>query len=712
MMANMAREEEDVVYEFSTPQRETSTQMFTNFEGETTRHNILLAQMQSGKTETYLLVACKMLGASKVDQVIIFSGNAELCLKKQLEDTLSGKIGVFYKKLANLFSTERGVSIEEATRSVEIFKHEVIDKKIKILWGVELNKYRGPRENTLIIWEEAHYAQSEGQKPDKFLQRFQIPADGNFHELKERNNYMITISATPFSELVDLIRNKQSKQVCYMEPGEGYNSVKRIKESGHLHCFKSIETGLEQALTKAGSTCCYGIVRVHDIKKEEKVAEICSRKGWEVVFFDSLKVEEVERHRRGEEVWAEMIRSVQPTHQIVIVIREKCRMGHNLSKSYLSFVMETSENPKTDTILQGLLGRVCGYPESRTPEDNIYNVDVYLNTKSIAIKPPAMKSDIDMYIEMIETQHDGRIEVIPCRGRNLITETQKQFQPISPFKLTRDETILDKKNDIVQFVVESMRSGRFEHKNGREIEGEMCSKIVEAYDHIQEHGKDGGFMFNIHYIDTKVRTRRNKMGELKECEKICDDEFAKDMNRAFNSGESKEFVAANRKNIPTDEIDIFIFTRDVKYQVCMDDDFDYNTIFVTSHVFPSLTDAIPITNHKEVFMGKLPDGTETISNGALVIPFPVETCESIESMKTNLDKSIETCRRLKRPGQVSRIDKPIVVSTAVWNAIQTHGEIHTFLKKKYGVSLKCSITYKTFTKQQQLGYITLNSISW
>jgi hypothetical protein len=52
MMANMAREEEDVVYEFSTPQRETSTQMFTNFDGETTRHNILLAQMQSGKTGT------------------------------------------------------------------------------------------------------------------------------------------------------------------------------------------------------------------------------------------------------------------------------------------------------------------------------------------------------------------------------------------------------------------------------------------------------------------------------------------------------------------------------------------------------------------------------------------------------------------------------------------------------------------------------------
>jgi hypothetical protein len=268
--------------------------------------------------------------------------------------------------------------------------------------------------------------------------------------------------------------------------------------------------------------------------------------------------------------------------------------------------------------------------------------------------------------------------------------------------LTRDETISDKKNDIVQFVVESMRSGRFEHKNGREIEGEMCSKIVEAYDHIQEHGKDGVFMFNIHYFETY----RIKGGTAVD-KKTCNKETAEDINRAFESGEAKEFATAKRTDIKSDEIDIWVPKRGKK-QI----DFDHNTIFVTSHVFPSLTDAIPITNHKEVFISKLPDGTETISNGALVIPFPVETCESIESMKTNLDKSIETCRRLKRPGQVSRIDKPIVVSTAVWNAIQTHGEIHTFLKEKYGVSLKCSITYKTFTKQQKLGYITLNSISW
>jgi hypothetical protein len=706
MMANMLKEEEEVVYEFSSQQRSTSQQMFDNFVNDTTRHDILLAQMQSGKTETYLLVACKMLIAAKVDQVIIFSGTSELCLKKQLEDTLSGKIGVFYKKLANLYSTEMNVSIEEATREVERFKHQVVDKKVKILWGVELNKYRGANEKTLFIWEEAHYAQTEGQKPDRFLQRLRIPADGNSHALKERNNFMITISATPFSELVDLIRNKQDKQVCYMEPGEGYNSVKRIKESGHLHAFNTIEEGLEQALTKAGTKSCYGIVRVCGSKKEEKVAQICSAKGWEVVFFDSLKEGDVKL--RGEEVWEEMIHSVQPTHQIVIVIHEKCRMGHNLSKNYLSFVMETSVQPDTDTILQGLLGRVCGYPESRTAEDNIYKVDVYLSGKSAAIK-----GDIDLYVEMIETQHDGQIEVVPGRGRNLITQTSKMFQPISPFKLTRDESITDRKQDIVRFVVESMRSGRFEHKNGQDIEMEMCSKIVESYD----QGDEGAFLFNIHNIDTKVRMRAGK-----ESTKICDKDFAKNMIRSFESGESKEFVKAKRTDLKTDEIDIFVFARDSN-KVCMNsDDFDYNTIFVTSHVFSSPSQQIPVTNGKEVFVCKLPDQTEIVSNGAFMLLMPVETAESVDVMKTTLARFIEISNTGPSTRQVSSLTDiskpigqqqiPIIVSAEVWDAIQSHGEIYTFLKRKYGVSLKCNVTIKNIRKQQKYGFMTLNSISW
>ena len=47
---------------------------------------ILLAQMQSGKTNTFKLVACEMLRQRIVKRVVIFSGNREVQLTEQLHD--------------------------------------------------------------------------------------------------------------------------------------------------------------------------------------------------------------------------------------------------------------------------------------------------------------------------------------------------------------------------------------------------------------------------------------------------------------------------------------------------------------------------------------------------------------------------------------------------------------------------------------------------
>jgi hypothetical protein len=50
---------------------------------ETVRYNLLLAQMQSGKTDTYHLIACEMLRMGLIEQIIIFSGNREKELFEQ-----------------------------------------------------------------------------------------------------------------------------------------------------------------------------------------------------------------------------------------------------------------------------------------------------------------------------------------------------------------------------------------------------------------------------------------------------------------------------------------------------------------------------------------------------------------------------------------------------------------------------------------------------
>ena len=46
---------------------------------------ILFAQMQSGKTETYLFICCELIRLKVVENVVIFSGNAETDLRDQLK---------------------------------------------------------------------------------------------------------------------------------------------------------------------------------------------------------------------------------------------------------------------------------------------------------------------------------------------------------------------------------------------------------------------------------------------------------------------------------------------------------------------------------------------------------------------------------------------------------------------------------------------------
>ena len=70
---------------------ETMTGQEMSMEEGGIRWVTLLAQMQSGKTEAYLLVACEMYRRGRVDGIAIFSGNSETDLKQQLEVIIHGK---------------------------------------------------------------------------------------------------------------------------------------------------------------------------------------------------------------------------------------------------------------------------------------------------------------------------------------------------------------------------------------------------------------------------------------------------------------------------------------------------------------------------------------------------------------------------------------------------------------------------------------------
>ena len=372
---------------------------------------VLLAQMQSGKTDTFLFVCCELIRLGKVEHAVIFSGNSETDLKCQLITKVQGQDSEFYNKYSLYLEDNEQLNTRQRQPIIEKIK-----QNISVIWGSELNKTNKIEySKTLFVWEEAHYAQTVNQCPDKFLDKVGISANGDKLVLQEKENYVLSVSATPFSEYSDYYYYGQCKKIIYMQPGAGYNSVQTILESGRLKSFSNIETGLLTALSTPYDSTKYAIVRITN-KNENTIKEIIRQfPSWKQVIYDSLgdsKTRDI-----GIETWKQM--NNVPEQNTVILLRGKCRMGKNLDKKHIAFVMETVKNANTDTILQGLLGRVCGYSEGSD------KIDVYLHNKIIK------SNEIERYISLVNGE-----SIIPSKATNIAKTTiYKTKYPIIPFKV-------------------------------------------------------------------------------------------------------------------------------------------------------------------------------------------------------------------------------------------------------------------------------------
>ena len=96
------------------------------------RWTILFAEMQSGKTGTFLFVSFEMLIKKMVDKVIIFSGNRQIGLRTQTEDSVKKFVDTFRRHLRT--DTVFGL-LSEDERNDEL---EEIVNKIDVVWGSDL----------------------------------------------------------------------------------------------------------------------------------------------------------------------------------------------------------------------------------------------------------------------------------------------------------------------------------------------------------------------------------------------------------------------------------------------------------------------------------------------------------------------------------------------------------------------------------------------
>ena len=439
---------------------------------------ILLAQMQSGKTDTFLFVCCELIRLGKVENAVIFSGNSETDLKCQLITKVQGQDSEFYNKYSLYLEDNEQLNTRQRQPIIEKIK-----QNISVIWGSELNKTNKIEySKTLFVWEEAHYAQTVNQCPDKFLDKVGISANGDKLVLQEKENYVLSVSATPFSEYSDYYYYGQCKKIIYMQPGVGYTSVKDILGSGRLKSFSNIENGLVTALSTPYDTPKFGIVRITN-KNENAVKEIIRQfPSWKQVIYDSLgdsKTRDI-----GIETWKQM--NNVPEQNTVILLRGKCRMGKNLDKKHIAFVMETVKNANTDTILQGLLGRVCGYSEGSD------KIDVYLHNKIIK------SNEIERYISLVNGE-----SIIPSKATNIAKTTiYKTKYPIIPFKVILSSDI--QRKDIIETIYDKISKPDFDFEPTDENQFEEIKSKFQRF-----LTKDKDIEIIIHYVSKNIESGSN-----------------------------------------------------------------------------------------------------------------------------------------------------------------------------------------------------------
>lgn len=331
---------------FHPNQIKTAEDIVSNYRADK-NYGMLFAQMQCGKTGTALFVAFKMMELNLVDDVVIFSGTHDIFLQKQWESALH--------ELADEYAKLIGVDCRQW----------LIDHT-HIVWRQNLKKEKARFSNrTLAIWDESHYGSTKKQTIDKQLQDvFGDAFRGDTSKIAQNSMFILTVTATRCAEQSRHYYNLKAKEnwfVCDLLPGEDYFGVENYMDAG-LYCEAKVQTAadVENIINDNIDTKNPRIfvIRLSGAGKINRLIDQILRNTSSIR--SKIDLEEYNSSNNTEDHYNNLFKT-QPKKPRVVIVRGLFRMGCVLEKRYLCGVWETSRDPKHNTILQGLPGRVCGY---------------------------------------------------------------------------------------------------------------------------------------------------------------------------------------------------------------------------------------------------------------------------------------------------------------------------------------------------------------
>ncbi len=538
------------------------------------RYQLLVAQMQSGKSGIFICFAIEMMIIGNVNTVYIITGSRDINLRSQLRNDFNEAIHHYIpiekkelqKKIIEKQTEIEKIEIEkdviannqnrnndgsgnryiELDQRVRVINREIgelkkdIDKidsrinnmksKFHIMFSQDIKNVT-VNNKSLIIHDESHYAQSKNNVPYKqFYNKngLEHVLHGDFSELERRNIYVLNVSATPFSEIVanntTRTRDLECKTVVLCKPGIGYKGVQHFRDTNHIiYVNKKIfnMTYFKSTIEKEKNHVSnrYVIVRTHcadkDSHKIQNIARECD--------YDYISI--FGSNENGFDILKR-----RPAKQTVVHICGKARMGQRLPHGYIAIVFELSKNPNADTVLQGLLGRVCGYYTPRIIEheqEDSYDTtnededDEYNHLPKIYISDYT-REDINKYIDAWDNLDESRIAEIK-KATNI---TSKSFQNIEidaegnkwvkivPFKFTTQQCYWGERglnrsyDEIVTAIYNSLQENNITHNNNEydieQVKRRLLTMITDNSDRIHHRRFSEGGVYDQNNLKEKL----------------------------------------------------------------------------------------------------------------------------------------------------------------------------------------------------------------
>jgi len=640
---------------------------------------VLSAQMQSGKTFVYTFVAAEMLRRKKVDKIVIFCGNPEIALREQTKECFDRKFkGLYRQYLASIH-----VEQQEIDDVIDTFSERGV---LEVIFGTQLTSKKAKTQQrtfskTLFIWDESHYAQNQGMCVDQFLEGVGILPNGDFRPLEQKNNYVLSVSATAFSEISDVAHCSQGKQVITFIPSDAYIGVKKMIEKNMIVSFDDVSVCVREqllaTLDRFGDTKKFGIVRIpHESTKDTKgesirddLEQFAIANGWDIkhYFQSDKKLESLNILENAPE----------SGKNTLILVKDLCRMGQVLKKDHISFVIETATDSNTDVILQGLLGRMCGY-------DSNDQIRICLRTKFVE------SGELEKYVTMTESRTELP-ETMPSKARNLTAEPKQIFaKPIIHMRITRAHRTLDGSAEV------EITSGNLskEYRTAR-VEAAATAVLTGRMDN-----------YNDEEITQKVKdiVKKNELLSKKWRFREINATHARRICETIRTGipclgESGANSCVTSENDEADENKISLWYTPKAFP---EFGIEEGTWFINTNVCipPLFETSLPNTTRKEVFC-RMTEAGETIqSNGQFAVDLPPGTATNVNQMCDVIMEAIQistrpqvegglTFQRKLTSNKISETEfQGIYVTNEVLTALKKNGQIYQTVKDRSRLTLR------------------------